>query len=240
MAAPPPPVLGAGGLVLASHLGAPTKLSTCLDYYADGTKDKYDRQYTNVMTVFMSVPGGPAPAQIHKLISNNPRESSLWFATLVLPTNNPAHQGLLYALHSLSSFAPRLGHPPTQWDDHLLGSINEAISNQIPTMVEFPADAFSQLNGGALYRVRLPQRIDAMLAADPDLQHLGEFASQDAGIKLIQSRTMVPISHCYLRHFISEPLTPCQDWEIAVHDITHHNNQVTCALLIGFICLACT
>jgi hypothetical protein len=115
MASLSPPALGTGGLILAAgYHGAPEQLSTFLDYYADASQDEYNCQYSNVMPVFVSVPGGPAPAQIWELISNNPREPSLGFITLVLPANNPAHQGLLYTLHSISRFAPCLGHPPTQ------------------------------------------------------------------------------------------------------------------------------
>jgi hypothetical protein len=42
MAALPPPVLVARGLILASHLGAPTQPSSFLDYYADATHDEYN------------------------------------------------------------------------------------------------------------------------------------------------------------------------------------------------------
>ena len=211
-----------------------------MEYYTDASQDEHNRQYGNVMPLFLSVPGGPAPAQIRELVANNPRESSLGFAVLALPANNPAHQGLIYALHSVSRFAPILGHPPTQWDNHLFGSINEVIGNQIPPTVEFPTDAFNRLNGGALYRVGLPQRMDAMFAADPNLQLLGEFINLDAGTELIQSRNVVPIPHRYMRHFIAGPLSPRQAWEIVAHDIIHHNDQVVCEPLINFLRLACT
>jgi hypothetical protein len=50
------------------------------------------------MGVFASLPGrGPQTQQIRELVVNNPRESSLGFATLVIPAHNPAHQGLIYA-----------------------------------------------------------------------------------------------------------------------------------------------
>ncbi len=55
MAAFPPPALGAGGLTLAGHLGAPAQLSTFLDYYTDATQDECNQQYKNVMPVFVSV-----------------------------------------------------------------------------------------------------------------------------------------------------------------------------------------
>ena len=178
---PPAPVLGTAGEILAGPLlaGAPT--SNFTEYYADASKDEYNRQYDAVMGVFASLPGGPQPQQIRELVVNNPRESSLGFATLVIPTHNPAHQGLIYAIHSVSKFAPRLGQPVTQWDNRLFGSINEVIGNQNPATVELPLDAFNRLNGENLFRVAQPQRMVAMYGADPALELLGEFADFDAG-----------------------------------------------------------
>jgi hypothetical protein len=80
----------------------------------------------------------------------------------------------------------------------------------------------------------------AMFGADPNLQLLGEFNNFDAGTELIQSRNMVPIPHHYMRHFISGPLIPWQAWEIVGAKIATHNDQVACAPLLNFICLACT
>jgi hypothetical protein len=109
------------------------------------------------MGVFASVPGGPSPQQIRELVVNNPRESSLGFATLVIPAHNPAHQGMIYAIHLVTKFATRLGQPATQWDNCLFGSINKVIGNQNPTTVELPADAFSRQSGGNLFQVAHPQ-----------------------------------------------------------------------------------
>lgn len=236
---PPAPVLGTAGGILAGPLlaGAPT--SNFTEYYADASKDEYNRQYDAVMGVFASLPGGPQPQQIRELVVNNPRESSLGFATLVIPTHNPAHQGLIYAIHSVSKFAPRLGQPVTQWDNRLFGSINEVIGNQNPTTVELPLDAFNRLNGGNLFRVAQPQRMVAMYGADPALELLGEFADFDAGTELVQSRNMVPIPHQYMRHFINGPLTPRQAWEVVGHDIVSHNDAIACAALLTFLRLAC-
>jgi hypothetical protein len=182
------------------------------------------------MGVFASVPGGASPQQILELVVNNLRESSLGFFTLVIPAHNPAHQGMIYAIHSVTKFATRLGQPATQWDNRLFGSINEVIRNQKPATVELPVDAFSRQNGGNLFRVAHPQRMVAMYDADPALELLGEFANFDAGTELVQSRNMVPIPHQHMRHFLNGPLTPHQ----ACHDIVSHNDAVSCAPLMTF------
>jgi hypothetical protein len=90
------------------------------------------------MAVFESLPGGPTPQQIQELLVNNPRESSVGFVVLILPT--PTHQGMIYAIHSSSKFATHLGQPATQWDDHIFGStIGKVVTNQNPITVKLPA-----------------------------------------------------------------------------------------------------
>jgi hypothetical protein len=239
-AIPPVPILGAAGGALAAPFAAGAPISTFMEYYTDASQDEYNRQYTALMGVFASVPGGPSPQQIRELVVNNPRESTLGFATLVLPAHNPAHQGMIYALHTVAKFATRLGQPATQWDNRIFGSINEVVGNQNPTTIELPADAFSRQNGGNLYRVGQQQLMSAMFGADPTLELLGEFANFDAGTELVGSRNMVPIPHRYMRHFIAGPLTPRQAWEIVGHDIVSHNDQAACAPLLDFLRLACT
>jgi hypothetical protein len=118
-----------------------------MEYYNDASRDEHNRTYATLMTILDS-PGGPqTPTQLRDLVSNNPRESSLGFAVLSLPAHNPAHNPahsrMIYAIHSLAKVAARLGHPATQWDGPIFGSINEvAVGNQIPTTVKFNADAF--------------------------------------------------------------------------------------------------
>jgi hypothetical protein len=102
-----------------------------MEYYTDKSQDEYNRQYTALMGVFASVPGGPTPQQIRKLVVvNNPRESTLGFATLVLSAHNPTHQGMIYALHTVAKFAMRLGQSATRWENRIFGSINQVAGNQ--------------------------------------------------------------------------------------------------------------
>jgi hypothetical protein len=85
-----------------------------MEYCPGPSQDEYNRQYTAPMGVLTAVPSGPTPQQIRKLVVNNPRVSTRGFATLVLPAHNPAHQGMIYALHTIAKFAMRLGQPATQ------------------------------------------------------------------------------------------------------------------------------
>jgi hypothetical protein len=232
MSLPPGP---AGAIQLPTPATA-----TFVEYYNDVSNDEHHLQYANVMAVFRSIPGGSTPAQIRELVVNNPRETSLGYATLVIPADNPAHQGLIYGLHSVSKFDMRLGQPNTQWDNRIFGAINDVMGHQIPTTVELPADAFIRQNGGAMYRVGLTQLMDVTFGADPDMQLLGPFANLDAGTELIESRNMVPIPHRYMRFFMAGPLTPRQAWEMVAHAIITNNDQAACAPLLDFIRLTCT
>jgi hypothetical protein len=57
--------------------------------------------YGLVMAVFTLAPGSLTPQQIRELVVNNPRESTLGFATLVIPAHAPASPGLIYAINLL-------------------------------------------------------------------------------------------------------------------------------------------
>jgi hypothetical protein len=50
---------------------------------------------------------------------------------------------------------------------------------------------------------------------------------------------MVPIPHCYMRHFVAGPLTPRQAWGTVGHGILSYNDQAACAPLLDSLCLAC-
>jgi hypothetical protein len=127
------------------------------------------RLYTNVMAIFESAPDGQTPAQIRELVTNNPRDSSLGYTTLVMLAANPAHQALIYGVHLVAKFGMQLGQLTTQWDGRIFGSINDVVGHQIPTSVELPVDAFARQDGGASFRVGLPQLMNAMFGANPAL-----------------------------------------------------------------------
>jgi hypothetical protein len=226
---PPPPPL---------PTVAPT--TTFSEYYNDASKDEHNRLYAQVMTIFPSEAAGQTLAQIRELRTNNPRDSSLGYVTLVNSTANPAHQGMLYRIHSLAKFETRLGQPPTQWNGCTFGSIHNVVGHQIPMTVELPADAFSRQGGGTQFCVGLPQLINASFATNNDLQLLGAFGNLDAATELIKSRNMVPVPHCYMRHLTGGPLTPRQAWETIGGAITINNDQTSCEPLLNFLRLACT
>jgi hypothetical protein len=146
MAAIPPPVL-------ACPLLARAPISKFMEHYTHTSQDEYNQHNDVVMGVCVSVPGGPTPQQLCELVVNNPRESSsLGYSTLVVPAHNPAHQGMIYAMYSVTRSATCLGQPAMQWDNHIFGSINEVVGNQNPTTVKLPIDAFPNCqSGGSLF-----------------------------------------------------------------------------------------
>jgi hypothetical protein len=184
--------------------GTPAPTQTFTEYYNNAAYDEYTRQYANIMATFRTPGGLLPPAQLRELVSNNPRESSTGYAALCLPAGNPAHQGTIYAIHSVAKFSARLGQPATQWDGLLFCSINDVVGNQIPTTVAFPLDGFSRQNGGAHFRVGLPELMDAMFNVNPALELLPAFGNFDAGTELIELRNMVHVPHRYMRHQIRQ------------------------------------
>jgi hypothetical protein len=160
---------------------------------------------------------------------NNPQESSLGFAVLVIPM--PAHQGMIFAIHSLSKFAARLRQPATQWDDHIFGSIGEVVAKQNPTTVKLPSITFSRQNGGNLFWVGQAQCMAAMFGANPNLQLLKEFTNFDTGTKLVQSQNLVPIPHRYMTH----PSSSLGDF-VGIKIITTTTNlHVNCSSTFSFL-----
>jgi hypothetical protein len=109
-----------------------------------------------------------------------------------------------------------------------------------PATIYFPDDAFALIGTGANYRVPTHQLLNAGSAADPNCEILGPYVNGDVGTDLIQCRNIVGVPHCYMRHFLPGPLTPCLAWELVAHDITANGDAAHCGSLINFLCLACT
>jgi hypothetical protein len=196
MAALGAPAFTVTGGILGAPLMAGAPLSKFFDFHSSASHDEFNRQDGTVMAIFESLPGGPMPQQLRELVVvNNQHQSTLGFAVLVIPT--PVHQGMIYAIHSLSKFATRLGQPCTQWDNRIFTSIGEVIANQNSITVKFPNTAFSHQNGGNFIWVGHAQHMAAMFGANPNLQQLGEFNNFDAGTELIHScNIMVTIPLC--------------------------------------------
>jgi hypothetical protein len=211
------------------------------EFYNDTTMDEFHGVYGPVMSVFDS-PGaaGATPAAIRELISNDPRSSSMGYLVLVLPPNAPNSPGLIYGMHSVAKYVTRLGQPATLWDDGLFASIHDVVGNQIPSTMQFPADAFARLGQGAHYCVPL-QLLDMNFATDPNMATVGPYNNHDAGTELIESCNVVGVPHCYIRHFVPPgPLTPRLAWEMVADDIITNGDMAACASLMDFFRLLCT
>ena len=237
MALPIPP--GAG--IPAPPVPTLAQIKTFTEFYNDATLDEFGGTYGTVMAVFAS-PGtaGTTPASIRDLITNDPHNSSMGYVTLVVSPAQAGDPGLIYALHTVSKYSIRLGHPATPWDNGLFASLHDVVGNQIPATVRFPTDAFACIANGAQHRVPTAQLLDAEFAADLNATVLGPFANGDAGTELFSCRNVVGIPHCYMRHFIPGPLTPRQAWEMVAHDIIAQGDEQSCGPLMNFFRLACT
>jgi hypothetical protein len=233
-----PPV--AGVMLPPVMTAAQTKNYT--EYYNTAGNDEFQGDYTTAMAVFDSPGAGVlAPVDIRELLTNEPQESSMGYAVLVVSAGNPNQPGLIYSLHTVTKYPTCFGFPVTQWDNLMFASTQDVVGNQIPATITFPANSFNRVNNGAQYRVPSVALIDAELAADPLLETLGPYVATDADTELISCRNMVVgIPHRNMRHFIPGPLTPRAAWEIVAGDIVTNGHAVSCASLMNFLWLAIT
>jgi hypothetical protein len=184
---PPPPVLTV----------AQTKTFT--KYYNDASQDEYQGAYTDVMATFDSPGNGVLnPAVIRDLITNDPKNSWMGYAVLVVSLAHPNQPGMIHGVHTVLKYHPRFGFPATEWDSQLFASIQDVVGNQITLTIQIPNDAFARTTN---YRIPSGQLIDAKLAADPQLAIMGPHGAGDADTEIITSQNMVGIPHRYMRHF---------------------------------------
>jgi hypothetical protein len=144
-------------------------------------------------------------------------------------------------MHTVSKYVTCLGQPVTPWDNGLFASIHNVVGNQIPAMVQFPADAFACLGQGAHYCVPLQQLLDMNFATDPLMATVGPYNDHDAGTELIECHNVVGVPHRYMRHhlIVPGPLTPRLAWEMVAHDVITNGDLATCSSQTDFIRLAC-
>ena len=224
----------AGGLQVPPAL----PLSTFTEYYNDARQDEYQGDYGGLMNEFNAV-GGRAPGELRNLATMDP-ESSLGYLYLVEAPGDPQHHGYFQVIHSVSRFGARLGFPATVWDDRRFGTVGDVVNGQVPNTVFFPNDSFTLAAGGHLVCLPTPGRLTAEFVTTPGAQLVGPYQNNPIGTQWERVRSVVPVPHKYMCHFLSTRLTPREAWELVFPAIEANGDHLTCQPLVDFLRLACT
>jgi hypothetical protein len=101
---------------------------TFTEYCNNASQDEYQGAYTNVMATFDSPGNGVlTPAAIRDRITNDPQNSSIDYAVLVISLSHPNQPGMVHGVHTVSKYHPRFGFPATGWDGQLFASVQDVV-----------------------------------------------------------------------------------------------------------------
>jgi len=204
------------------------------NFFADAAHDVFSGNYAAAMAPYDVPLQGNAnvlsPEQVKTLVVGA-RAQRVPTAFLLY------HDARLHIYLQVDKFHPRLGMPPSPWDDRLFAQKGDLHQNQA-VLVEWKSDYFHQLNQQVL--VPAPATIDATFAAEPDVGWLGPYTQGEAGTELIKVRRTCFVPPRYVGMFLGEPLTPREAWERVRGQLVIDGHEVACRALVKYLQAALT
>ena len=202
------------------------------DFFADGSKDVFNGDYTEILTPYaVPVANAVPPTEVRQLAFNCRAQN---IPTAFLLQHNDDNKLHIYL--QLDRFHRRAGLPTTPWDDQSYIGKGELHHNS-HIMVNFRDDLFGRTNN-----VHSPTAatINAAYAADNNANLLGPFNANDAGVDVIRARYTCFVPPVYVPLFLANPLTPREAWDIVYSQIVTDNKEQMCNPLITFLRCAIT
>ena len=197
------------------------------DYFADGSKDVFNGDYTNILEPY-AVPAANAmpPNEVRQLAFNCRHQN--------IPTAFILHHNDDQRIHvyiQLDRFHRRAGLPATAWDDSSFIAKGELHHNS-HIMVNFRDDYFVRCGN-----VHAPTdaTINAAYAADANANMLGPYNANDAGVTVLRARHTCFVPPVYVPLFLTNSLTPREAWEIVQTQIVTDNRVAMCQPLVDFL-----
>jgi hypothetical protein len=204
------------------------------NFFADANRDVFNGEYAAAMDPYDVPLQGNAnllsPEQVKTLVVGA-RAQRVPTAFLLF------HDGHLHVYLQVDKFHPRLGMPPSPWDDKLFAQKGELHRNQA-VLVEWKNDYFHQLNQQIL--VPMPATIDATLAGEPEVECLGPYTQGEAGTELIKVRRTCFVPPKYVGMFLGSPLTPKEAWQRVRGQMVIDGTEVACKALVKYLQAALT
>lgn len=125
------------------------------------------------------------------------------FVLLVTDDDHPNGQVTLF--HRLQRYEPQLGQP-TLFNGSGYAFYGDVVQGQAPPSVEWPANAFHQVNAA----VCVPQHqvIEDWLVTNPDTPLMDPPDAVGVGMELVRVRNCMLVPYHYVRLLLQRPLMP--------------------------------
>jgi hypothetical protein len=184
-------------------------------------------------TFDVPVVGAPPPQQVSDAVYASAVVDPQAFVLLVTDNDHP--NGLVTMYHRLQRFEPQLGRP-TPFDGMGFAFHGDVAHGQVPPSVEWPANAFHQVNAA----VRVPQRpaIEDWLAANPDADLMDPPDGGAADTELVRVRNCMLVPYRYVRLLFQHSMSPREAWEQLAGALDNDGTAPDCQPLIDWLRVA--
>ena len=167
--------------------------------WSSAASDVYKRQWLHSMCQLPE----PHPRSRSQMLYT-PRQ--LWthrFVLLITDGDHPDGRVTLY--HRLQRYEPRLGRP-TPFDGSGYAFYGDVVQGQAPPSIEWPANAFHQVNAA----VRIPTRpvLEDWLVANPDTPLVDPPDALGLDTEIVRVRNCMLVPFRYVHLLLQRPLTP--------------------------------
>ena len=139
--------------------------------------------------------------------------------------------------HRMTTFAPRMGLPATQWDGNSYAFSGDTFAGGIPTVVGWDPGWYTELGD-----VRVPSDVamSEALSADPNALLVGPYHANEVGTEEVNVRHCCYLPPPYVKHAIGGDLTPRMALERIVGAVVQDGKEEVCRPLINWLKVAMT
>lgn len=211
--------------------------TTYQDYYNDSHFDPYVDNYQATFHEYDAAVNSPADLR-NKVYAGGNAGAAHSHVMLVreggTTTNPGGSPGSIVLYHRLVRYEPRLGQN-TPFNNMAYAFMGDVVGAQAPATVVVPNDAFNQATGA---RVPVPQRVDELLASEPNAELLGPFDANDPDTEVVTTRMSMFIPHQFTNILLDRSLTPRRAWIELRGAILNANMTAECQALIDWLRVA--
>lgn len=180
--------------------------STYVELFSDASMDPYGGDYEGIMRAFATnlqpEDGQVAEDLVDKVFSKAEVELQAY-----LMVTQHGEQNLVQVLHRPSTLRAPLGRDAP---DQRFAFLGDTRGSQPPLMVLWPAGAFAQTNQ---LNVLSDTAIDVELASDANLEQLGPFPDDAAGVTTVKTRKIMYLPPKFVPIALGRVMTAREAWE---------------------------
>ena len=206
------------------------------EFYANAANDPWAGNYAGLMGQYLAVPANTPEALLTRMLAYGPGTPQAFI--MMEAQADPLLLGRVTLMHRPTRFP--ISVPATQWDETIMAFEGDVLGGQTCTVVEWPATGFRQAANGAALQVPTLANLDAMFAADPQLDTVGPFAVNENGTELIRTRNVMCVPPRYVPILLGWALMPREAYERLGGAIRADGLEADCGPLLGYLRAACT